>query len=746
MQPHQHPLHCLFAPQHLMVIGASERPSSFGERVFSALLHQPFNGTLTPINPRHKTIAGLTAHFHLNRTPNPQGLVLILTDPDSYDSLIKTCVKKNIPHVLIMLRPHDLSPEQSEQLQKSLHYANSKSLNITVCTTQGYGIPALGLYTHLAQILPPQGKIAIVGSSPNFSADIIQLLRHLPVGFSHFIDIAPPFSHTAPLIDYLQHDTQSNILLVQYNPHEPATALFSALRQTARRKTIILHHTQHTDTEQQLLLQHLAERCGILLTLNDDQLIAALRAAHLPKKHHANRLHILSDRETGWLHNQAAQLHIDSHSAPAHLLPTYTGALQFCDAAVQLLQQDTCRALMIVPHHNWHNSEQATARQLARITTRQDKPVYLVSHYAEGLLAFSRPLDALQTFAAQQNLQQLKKTPLQIARPPLNHLHKPDLRNIAPLLPQTEALLKALQLPPIAPNPCPPSTLHYRHHAQYGVFLHAHHHHQQQTLLPPFTTQHARQLADFFTHKKLQAQLEQTLYTLNHLAYHLPHITNLQFHIDHHTLHTTHLHYQTEPTHPAPNLFAGYPPVEQPFFTLKNQHTVLIRALQPEDAEALQQFIQQLSDQSRKTRFMLASKELPPALLAQFCNLDYTREAAFIALDRHKNIIGLAQHSSIAFPYECEFGISISDHMQGQGLAHHLMQQLIAFATQQGYQHMSAEILANNTAMLNLAAKLGFELAPSAEDNSLCVANLPLSLPKKPRKLPLTQQILAPKT
>lgn len=64
----------------------------------------------------------------------------------------------------------------------------------------------------------------------------------------------------------------------------------------------------------------------------------------------------------------------------------------------------------------------------------------------------------------------------------------------------------------------------------------------------------------------------------------------------------------------------------------------------------------------------------------------------------------------------------ISDHMQGQGLAHHLMQQLIAFATQQGYQHMSAEILANNTAMLNLAAKLGFELAPSAEDNSLCVA------------------------
>ena len=714
-----HPLHYLFSPQHLMVIGASERPSSFGERVFSALLHQPFNGTLTPINPRHKTIAGLTAQFHLNRTPNSKGLVLILTDFDSYDSLIKTCVKKNIPQVLIMLRPQELKPEQSEQLQKSLHYAAHKSLNITVCTPQGYGIPALGLHTHLSQILPPSGKIAIVGSTPHFSADIIQLLRHLPVGFSYFIDIAPPFSHTAPIIDYLQHDTQSTILLIQYNPQEPATPLFSALRQTARRKTIILHHTQHIDAEQQLLLQHIAERCGVLLTLNNDQLIAALRAAHLPKKYHTNRLHILSDRETGWLHNQAAVLNIDSHPAPVHLLPTYTGALQFSDAAAQLLQQDTCRALMIVPHHNWHNSEQATTRHLTRITTRQDKPVYLVSHYAEGLLAFHRPLDALQTFAAQQTLQQLKKSQLQIVRPPINNLHKPDLRNIIPLLSQTEILLKALHLPPTVPLPYYPcSTLQYRHHIHYGAFIHAHHLNQQQTLLPPFTTHHARQLADFFGNKKLQATLEQTLYTLNYLAYDLPHIHTLQFHIDRQNLHTHHINYQTNPAPQLHNLFTGYPSIEQPFFTLKNQSTVLIRALQPEDADAVQQFIQQLSDQSRKTRFMLASKELPTALLAQFCNLDYGREAAFIALNRHKNIIGLAQYSSNAFPYECEFGISVSDNMQGQGLASHLMQQLISFAIQQGYQNMRAEILINNQAMLNLAAKLGFNISPCPEDHS----------------------------
>lgn len=728
-----HNLNCLFAPQHLVVIGASERPSSFGERVFSALLHQPFNGTLTPINPRHKTIAGLTAHFHLNRAPSPQGLVLILTDPDSYDTLLKTCIKKRVVQVLIMLRPNSMSKEQSEQLHKSLQHAARHQLNVVVCTTQGYGIPALGLHTHLSQLLPPQGKIAIVGSSPNFSADIIHLLHHLPVGFSQFIDIAPPFSATAPLLDYLQNDPQSQVLLIQYNPQEPIAPLFSALRQAARRKTIILHHAQHTHATECLLLQHIAERCGILLTFTDDQLIAAIRATHLPKKYHTNRLHILSDRNMGWLHDQAAKLNIDTHFAPAKLLPAYTGALQFCDAAVEVLNSDTCRALMIVPHHNWHNSEQATARQLARIS-HPDKPIYLVSSYVEGLLSFSRPNDALYTFAAQQALQQLKKSQLQIARPPVQALHKPDLRHIVPLFAQTDALLKTLQLPPLASNDCPWHTLHYRHHHHYGAFLLAHNGQQQYAILPPFTTQHARQLAEYWGNKKLQAPLEQILYTLNYLAYGLPQISAIQFHVNHHTLYTTRIEHETDAAPPTPPLFAGYPYNEQHFFTLKNQTTVLIRALQPEDAEALQNFIRNLSDQARKTRFMLASKELPPALLAQFCQLDYGREAAFIALDRHRNIIGLAQHSSLSFPNECEFGICVSDAVQGQGLAKHLMQHLIQFAVQQGYHNMSAEILADNHPMQQLAQALGFTLAPSHEDNALCVANLPLQPPKKPRK------------
>ena len=47
------------------------------------------------------------------------------------------------------------------------------------------------------------------------------------------------------------------------------------------------------------------------------------------------------------------------------------------------------------------------------------------------------------------------------------------------------------------------------------------------------------------------------------------------------------------------------------------------------------------------------------------------------------------------------------------------MEELIACAKKQGYRSMCAEILAENTAMLGLAAKLGFQSEPSAEDKQL---------------------------
>ncbi|WP_371836460.1 CoA-binding protein, partial [Neisseria meningitidis] len=49
-------------PNHIMQIGASDRPYSRGERVLSTLLSRPFKGKSSPVNPRPHPIAGLPAY------------------------------------------------------------------------------------------------------------------------------------------------------------------------------------------------------------------------------------------------------------------------------------------------------------------------------------------------------------------------------------------------------------------------------------------------------------------------------------------------------------------------------------------------------------------------------------------------------------------------------------------------------------------------------------------------------------
>ena len=79
-----------FMPNHIILVGASERPYSLGERILSNLLSAPFQGQITPVNLRHRTVAGLTSYTNLNKIPGSADLVIAVTPPDSYDALFKS--------------------------------------------------------------------------------------------------------------------------------------------------------------------------------------------------------------------------------------------------------------------------------------------------------------------------------------------------------------------------------------------------------------------------------------------------------------------------------------------------------------------------------------------------------------------------------------------------------------------------------------------------------------------------------
>jgi acetyltransferase len=139
--------------------------------------------------------------------------------------------------------------------------------------------------------------------------------------------------------------------------------------------------------------------------------------------------------------------------------------------------------------------------------------------------------------------------------------------------------------------------------------------------------------------------------------------------------------------------------------------SITIRPIRPEDATIEREFVRSLSPHAKYLRFMSAVKDLTPAMLARFTQVDYDREMALIAVADHdggERQIGVVRYVINADATSCEFAIVVSEAWQGRGLGRHLMLQLIAIARARGLKVMAGQVLAANIQMLKLAETLGF--------------------------------------
>lgn len=141
---------------------------------------------------------------------------------------------------------------------------------------------------------------------------------------------------------------------------------------------------------------------------------------------------------------------------------------------------------------------------------------------------------------------------------------------------------------------------------------------------------------------------------------------------------------------------------------------VTVRPIRPDDAAIEQAFVRGLSEDSRYFRFMGQLRELSPANLKFFTEIDYDRHMALIAtIERGDEPVEIGVARYIAEPDSdaCEFAIAIDDAYQGSGLAGILMARLMEAAKQRGFRTMEGHVLTNNHRMLRFSRQLGFRSA-----------------------------------
>ena len=140
--------------------------------------------------------------------------------------------------------------------------------------------------------------------------------------------------------------------------------------------------------------------------------------------------------------------------------------------------------------------------------------------------------------------------------------------------------------------------------------------------------------------------------------------------------------------------------------------TVTVRPIRPEDAETEASFVRNLSDDARHARFMTGVKELTREMLIRFTQIDYDRELALVGLVERagkETQIAVARYIK-ADRESAHIAIVVADEWQGRGIGLRLLETLVAAARARGIVRLEGEVLADNTAVRSLLARLGFSL------------------------------------
>jgi GNAT superfamily N-acetyltransferase len=162
---------------------------------------------------------------------------------------------------------------------------------------------------------------------------------------------------------------------------------------------------------------------------------------------------------------------------------------------------------------------------------------------------------------------------------------------------------------------------------------------------------------------------------------------------------------------------------------LRDGTTVLIRPICDDDVELERRFIEELSPQSRRFRFLGEIKSASPEMLRQFTHLDHASEVAFVALmadGADKREIGVSRYSARTDGLSCECAVAVSDEWHSKGLATLLMQHLIDTARQRGVECMYSMDAVDNQPMRDLAEHLGFQRKQDPNDATQVIHTLDL--------------------
>lgn len=211
----QHPLHRLFKPQHVALLGVSRDRDKAGYKFLRALLDAGFSGRISLLGRQAGELEGHTIHTDAKDLPADIDVAFNLLGPAQTPAVLEAAAARGAAFAVVFTAGFAEMGEEGARLQADM---------VRACNAHGMrivGPNCMGLFNlpwdlNLTEITPlPAGKVALVSQSGNVAVTLWDQARKHDLGFSCFVG----FGNQADIpmheyIDYLGQDDDTRVIAI----------------------------------------------------------------------------------------------------------------------------------------------------------------------------------------------------------------------------------------------------------------------------------------------------------------------------------------------------------------------------------------------------------------------------------------------------------------------------------------------------------------------------------------------------
>ncbi|MBR0695672.1 acetate--CoA ligase family protein [Bradyrhizobium lablabi] len=212
-------IHAMLHPRNIVLVGATDKPGNYAERIWNNLIKYRYAGGLFPVNARRETVWGVTCYKDFASLPEKPDHVLVLVPARFAVQVIRDAAAAGARSATIVTSGFsELQDEESQRLAAELKQAIKESgLAVTGPNCLGNLSAGENLFTNIDDriVTMEQGTVAIVGQSGAIVMAIRQALEDRGVGVGYMVTTGNEAGLETPdLMAYFAADPSIRVIVV----------------------------------------------------------------------------------------------------------------------------------------------------------------------------------------------------------------------------------------------------------------------------------------------------------------------------------------------------------------------------------------------------------------------------------------------------------------------------------------------------------------------------------------------------